>query len=75
MKPPKLYLKFFLSFTFMLIVTLLMIFGLFKVTEERARTRIIREQIRLYTFERVLLLKELLEEKIISKSAKNMAYM
>ncbi len=72
MRPPKLYIKFFLSFTFILILILLMIFGLFKVTEERARVHMIREQIRLYTFERMLLLKELVEEKISSKSAKHL---
>ena len=70
MRPPKLYITFFLSFTFILIVTLLMIFGIYKVTEERSRMRFIREQVRLYTFERVLLLKELIEEKISSKSDK-----
>ena len=69
MRPPKLYIKFFLSFTFILIVTLLMIYGLFKITEERARVRFFREQVRLYTFERVLLLRELIEEKIRAKSA------
>lgn len=73
MRPPKLYIKFFLSFTFILIVTLLMIYGIFKVTEERARVRIFREQVRLYTFERVLLLKELIEEKIRSGSDMNPA--
>jgi two-component system, OmpR family, sensor histidine kinase CpxA len=66
MKPPKLYIKFFLSFTFMLIITLLMIFGLHMVTEVRARTQFFREQVRLYTFERVILLTELIEEKIRS---------
>jgi two-component system, OmpR family, sensor histidine kinase CpxA len=67
MKPPKLYIKFFLSFTFMLIITLMMIFGLHMVTEVRARTRFFREQVRLYTFERVILLTELFEEKIRSE--------
>jgi signal transduction histidine kinase len=67
MKPPKLYIKFFLSFTFMLIITLLMIFGLHMVTEVRARTQFFREQVRLYTFERVSLLTELIEEKIRSE--------
>ncbi|GEM_PF-3019204 len=56
MKPPKLYIKFFLSFTFMLIITLLMIYGLHMKTEVRARNRYIREQVRLYTIERVILL-------------------
>ena len=73
MKPPKLYIKFFLSFTFILIVTLLMILGLHRITEERARTSFIREQVRLYTFERVLLLKELIEEKIRSRSDRNLS--
>ena len=71
MKPPKLYIKFFLSFTFILIITLLMILGLHRITEERARASFIREQVRLYTFERMLLLKELIEEKIRSRSDKN----
>ena len=68
MRPPKLYITFFLSFTFILIITLLMIFGIYRVTEERARSSFIREQVRLYTFERVLLLKELIEEKIRSRT-------
>lgn len=68
MRPPKLYIKFFLSFTFMLIITLLMIFGLHMKTEVRARNRYIREQVRLYTIERVILLTELIGEKIRSES-------
>lgn len=62
MRPPKLYLKFFLSFTLLLIVTELLIFGLFKVTEESS----IRERIGRYTLERVLLLKEWTEERLRS---------
>ncbi|NLD39555.1 MAG: HAMP domain-containing histidine kinase [Desulfatiglans sp.] len=68
MKPPKLYIKFFLSFTFMLIITLLMIYGLHMKTEVRARNRYIREQVRLYNIERVILLTELIGEKIRSES-------
>lgn len=52
----------------MLIFTLLMIFGLHMFTEVRARTRFFREQVRLYSFERVFLLTELIEEKIRSES-------
>jgi two-component system sensor histidine kinase CpxA len=73
MRPPKLYITFFLSFTFILIIILLMITGIYQVTEERARVRFIREQVRQYTFERVLLLKELIEEKIGSASDRNTA--
>ena len=73
MRPPKLYITFFLSFTFILIIILLMITGIYQVTEERARVRFIREQVRQYTFERVLLLKELIEEKIRSASDRNTA--
>ncbi|MGD9158255.1 MAG: HAMP domain-containing sensor histidine kinase [Desulfobacteraceae bacterium] len=68
MRPPKLYIKFFLSFTFILIITLLMILGLHRITEERARVRFFREQFRQTTFERVLLFKKLIEEKIRSGS-------
>ncbi|NLA73981.1 MAG: hypothetical protein GX846_00615, partial [Deltaproteobacteria bacterium] len=68
MKPPKLYIKFFLSFTLMLIITLLMIYGLHMVTEVRARAQFFREQVRLYTFERAILLTELVEEKISAES-------
>ncbi|MBN2417953.1 MAG: HAMP domain-containing histidine kinase [Deltaproteobacteria bacterium] len=71
MRPPKLYITFFLSFTFILIITLLIIFGIYRVTEEKARASFIREQVRLYTFERVLLLRELIEEKIRSRSDQN----
>ena len=73
MRPPKLYITFFLSSTLILIITLLMIFGIYRFTEDRARMKFIREQIRLYTFERVLLLKELIEEKISSRPDKNQA--
>ena len=73
MRYPKVYITFFLSFTSILIITLLMIFGIYRVTEERARLSFIREQVRLYTFERVLLLKELIEEKIRSRTDKNQA--
>ncbi len=69
MKAPKLYIKFFLFFTFLLAVTLLMILGLYKVTEERARRSIFGQQVRQYTFERVMLLTELIKEKIGDKSA------
>lgn len=70
-RPPKLYITFFLSFAFILIITLLMISGIYQVTEERARVRFIREQIRSYTFERVLLLRQLIEEKIRARSEIN----
>ena len=68
MRPPKLYITFFLSFTFILIVTLLTIYGIYKVTEERERMNFFREQFRIYTSERVDLLRKLIEEKIRDKS-------
>ena len=69
MKAPKLYIKFFLFFTFMLAVTLLMIFGLYRVTEERARRNMFSQQVRQYTFNRVMFLTELLREKITQEPA------
>ena len=72
MRPTKLYLTFFLSFTFILIVTLLTIFGIYNATEEQTRMRFIKGQVRLYTFERVLLLRELVEEKIRASSDINL---
>lgn len=69
MKPPKLYIKFFIYFMGILVVTEVLIFLLFKVTGDRS----FRERVRQYTLERVVLLKELTEEKLKSGSAGNPA--
>ena len=62
MKPGKLYIRIFLSFVLVLIVTEILIFGLFMVSAGRA----FRSRLERHTSVKVLMVKELLEEKIRS---------
>jgi len=63
MKPGKLYLKIFVSFVMILIITELLIFGLFIVTAGR----IFQARFEHYTRAKVLVAKELVKEKIRSE--------
>lgn len=63
MKPGKLYLKIFLSFVLILIITEILIFGLFIFSTGRS----FRSRFEQYTIAKALIAKELLEEKIKSK--------
>jgi two-component system sensor histidine kinase CpxA len=60
MKPGKLYLKIFLSFVMILIVTELLIFGLFMVTAGQ----IFQDRFEFYTKAKVLVTRELVKEKM-----------
>jgi hypothetical protein len=63
MKPGKLYLKIFLSFVLILIITEILIFGLFMFSTGRN----FRSRFEQYTKAKALIAKELLEEKIKSR--------
>ncbi|MBC8461136.1 MAG: HAMP domain-containing histidine kinase [Deltaproteobacteria bacterium] len=63
MKPGKLYLKIFLSFVLILIITVILIFGLFIFSTGRD----FRSRFEQYTIAKALIAKELLEEKIKSR--------
>ena len=63
MKPGKLYLKIFLSFVLILIITEILIFGLFMFSTGRS----FRSRFEQHTKAKTLIAKELLEEKIRSK--------
>jgi len=60
MKPGKLYIKIFLSFVFVLIITEVLIFGLFIFSAGRG----FRARFEQYTRAQVLIAKEMVEEKI-----------
>ena len=62
MKPGKLYIRIFLSFVLVLIVTEILIFGLFMVSAGRT----FRSHLERHTSVKVLMVKELLEKKIRS---------
>jgi len=61
-KPGRLYIRIFLSFVLVLIVTEILIFGLFMVSVGRA----FRSRLERHTSVKVLMVKELLEAKIRS---------
>ncbi|MBT8357463.1 MAG: hypothetical protein KJO61_06825, partial [Deltaproteobacteria bacterium] len=69
MKPSKLYLKIFLYFVMILIVTELLIFGLFIVTAGR----IFQARFEHYTRAKVLVARELVKEKIQSQPERHPA--
>ena len=69
MKANKLYLRIFLSFVAILVVTELLIFGLFIVTAGR----IFQARLEHYTRAKVLVAKELVKEKIQTEPDRRLA--
>jgi len=69
MRPGKLYIKIFLSFLLVLIITEILIFGVFVV----AAGRTFRTRFEQYTVAKVLLLKEVVEDKIKSERNRPLA--
>ena len=69
MKPGKLYIKIFLSFVLVLIVTEILVFGLFYFSSRRS----FRSRFQHYVSSQALIVKELLEEKIKSEPQTRLA--
>ena len=69
MRPGKLYIKIFLSFVLVLIITEILIFGLFVFSAGRS----FRSRIEQYTGAKVMIAKDVVEDKIKSKPDKPLA--